>query len=89
MALGAQPGAVIRMIVARGMTWAAAGSAAGVAIALAGSRWLRTFLYEVGSADPLTLVAVTATLLVAAALACWFAARRAGRIHPVEAIASN
>jgi putative ABC transport system permease protein len=89
MALGARPQAVVRMIVARGMRYAVAGSVAGVALALAGGRWLRAFLFDVGATDPVTLLAVTATLLAFAALACWFAARRAARIHPVEAIAGN
>ncbi|HJQ21123.1 MAG TPA: ABC transporter permease [Gemmatimonadaceae bacterium] len=89
MALGAQPGSVVGMIVARGMRYAIAGSVIGIGIALLGGRWLRGFLFGVGSTDPATLALVTITLLTAATLACWFAARRAARIHPVEAIAGN
>ena len=86
MALGAEPRAVVRMIVARGMRYALAGSLVGVVIALVGSRWLRSFLFGVGATDPMTLTLVSVALLSAAAVACWLAARRAARIHPVEAI---
>ncbi|TMG79256.1 MAG: FtsX-like permease family protein [Betaproteobacteria bacterium] len=89
IALGAQQFEVVGMIVGRGMRYAVGGSVAGIAIALAGSRWIRAFLFDVGTTDPLTLLSVTVVLLSVAALACWLAARRAARIHPVEAIASN
>ena len=89
MALGAKPSTVVWMIVARGMRYAIAGSVVGILIALWGARWIRSFLFDVGAGDPLTLVGVTLVLLSTAALACWLAGRRAADIPPVEAIASN
>jgi ABC-type antimicrobial peptide transport system permease subunit len=89
MALGAKPSTVVWMIVARGMRYALAGSVAGMLIALWGARWIRSFLFDVGAGDPLTLVGVTLALLATAAVACWLAGRRAADIDPVEAIASN
>jgi len=89
MALGARPSAVVWMIVARGMRYAVAGSVAGILIALWGARWIRSFLFDVGAGDPLTLIGVTFVLLSTAAVACWLAGRRAADIDPVEAIASN
>jgi predicted permease len=89
MALGATASAVVWNIVASGLRWAAAGSAAGLALALTSGRWIRTFLFDVEANDPFTLGGVLVALLVTAAFACWLAARRAARINPVEAIAAN
>jgi putative ABC transport system permease protein len=89
MALGATTSVVVWSIVRGGLRWAAVGSAAGLALALVTGRWLRTFLFDVEATDPLTLGAVLVLLLATAAFACWLAARRAARIHPVEAIAAN
>jgi predicted permease len=86
MALGASHGAVIGMIVRRGMGHAVAGAVLGLAAALLGTRWLASALYDVGATDPVTLVAVTLLLLGVALVACWLPARRATGIDPVEAI---
>jgi predicted permease len=83
LALGARPGAVLQMIVKRGLVLALAGVAVGVAGSLALGRLLSTVLYDVTPGDPLTLMAVTAVLLVVAALASWIPARRAARMDPV------
>ena len=86
MALGAPHGAVVRMIVRRGMGHAVAGAVLGLAAALAGARWLAGALYEVRATDPATLTAVTLLLLGVAFVACWLPARRAAMIDPTEAI---
>ena len=86
MALGAPHGAVIRMIVLRGMTHAIAGAAIGLSAALVGTRWLAGALFNVGATDPVTLAAVTVLLLGIAWVACWLPAMRAARIDPVAAI---
>jgi putative ABC transport system permease protein len=86
MALGAPSRSVVRAMVAEGMRYAAAGTAVGLVLALAASRWLRGSLYEVSAVDPPTLLAVTGGLLAVALVACWLPARRAAAINPVEAM---
>ncbi|MBL8208935.1 MAG: hypothetical protein JNM09_32295, partial [Blastocatellia bacterium] len=53
---------------------------------LALSRFIRSLLFEVSSADPLTFAAVAALLLAVAALACWIPARRATKVDPMIAL---
>ena len=62
------------------------GAALGVVAALALTRVVRSLLYGVTPTDPLTFAAVTATLLLVAFFACWLPARRAARVHPMEAL---
>jgi putative ABC transport system permease protein len=86
MALGARQPTVVSMIVKRGMAYALLGTALGLVAALAGTRALRSALFDLSSTDPLTLAAVTLLLLGVAFIACWLPARRAAAIDPVEAI---
>jgi putative ABC transport system permease protein len=89
MALGAEPGAVARMIVRRGMRCVAPGLAGGVLLMLVAARWTESLLYGVAPRDPPTIAAVTAVLLASAAAACLLPGARAARIRPAEAIASE
>jgi putative ABC transport system permease protein len=86
MALGAQSSQVLRLTLRQGMRLVAAGGAIGVAAALALTRLMRSLLYEVSAADPLTFAAVALLLAFAALLACYFPARRAARIDPMAAL---
>lgn len=86
IALGAPPQAVGRLIARQGVVLAAAGAGVGLLIFAMLARLLRSFLFEVSPADPLTLAAVTSLLILVAAGASWFPARRAARIDPVEAM---
>jgi putative ABC transport system permease protein len=86
MALGARRGEVLGLVVRRGMGWAASGAALGVLAALGTGRWLQASLYEVQPGDPVTLMGVTAILLVVALAASWIPARRAASVAPMEAI---
>ena len=86
MALGAREVTVIGMIIRRGMAHALLGVVLGLVAALAGTRALSSTLYDVSASDPLTLAGVTLLLLAVAFVACWFPARRAAAIDPVEAI---
>jgi ABC-type lipoprotein release transport system permease subunit len=89
IALGAQPGTVTRMIVARGMRYALLGTALGLALAALQVRWLRALLFQVAPGDALTLVGGAGVLLLAGFLACWLPGRRAARIKALEAISTE
>ncbi len=86
IALGAQAGQVLRMVVGQGARLALAGVAIGFVAAFSLSRLLASQLYHVSPFDPMTSV-VTAAVLVGAALAAsYLPARRATRVDPVEAL---
>jgi len=86
MALGAQVGDVVGMVVRQGMRLAAIGLLVGAVAALATTRFLATMLYGVGAADPATFVAIPAILALVALVASWLPARRAARIDPIVAL---
>jgi ABC-type antimicrobial peptide transport system permease subunit len=86
MALGATPGAVMRMVLGHSSRLTLIGIVLGVAAGLAVSRLMQQVLFEVNPADPLIYLAVSATLLFVAEAASWFPARRATRIDPVLAL---
>ncbi len=89
MALGAKPSQLLVSVVRDGMTVAAIGGAIGVVGALAISRLMATLLFGVKATDPLTFVAVAATLGVIALIACYIPARRATKIDPLEALRAD
>jgi ABC-type antimicrobial peptide transport system permease subunit len=86
MALGAQSRDVLRLVLRQGMKPVAVGCIAGLAGSLAATRLVASQLYGVSPTDSLTLGGVMALLLGAALLACWFPARRAARVDPMEAL---
>src|SRR5947209_1045683 len=86
LALGAQPGDVVGMVMKRSARLIAAGVACGLAMALALSRLLADFLYRVKPDDPSTFAIVAVSIAVAAAAAAFVPARRATRIQPVIAL---
>ena len=86
MALGATAGHVHRAILRHGLLLAITGAGLGTAGALVAARGLRSVLFEVSSADPMTLVAVVGILLTTAALASYIPARRATKIDPQAAL---
>jgi hypothetical protein len=57
-----------------------------VALGYATARWLRTELYEVTPADPVSYFITVPTLVIAVALAAWLPARRATRVSPLECL---
>jgi putative ABC transport system permease protein len=89
MALGARGTNVVGMIVRRGMGLAAAGAVLGLLVTVAGARWLRDVLFDVGARDPMTIGAVTLLLLTVALGASWLPARRAALIDPAEAMRAD
>jgi len=86
MALGAQRGAVVWMVLRRVLTLAAVGLAISVPAALIASRLVKSFLFETQPNDPRTLALAGVVLLIAAILAGYAPARRASRIDPVAAL---
>ncbi len=86
MALGAQPINILQSVLGHGLRLTFAGLVIGLAAALAFTRVLRRFLYEVSPSDPLTYAAVAALMLAVALLACYVPARRAMRVDPVIAL---
>jgi len=86
VALGAQRGELLRMIVRQGLLLSLIGSAIGLVAALAATRVLRSLLFEVVPSDPLTFAAILALLALAVLAASWIPARRAATIHPSEAL---
>jgi len=86
MSLGAQPAQVLRLVMEQGAKLALAGILIGGAAALALTRLMRSLLFEVGPADPLTFAGVAALLVGVALAACYIPARRAMRIDPMTAL---
>ena len=86
MALGAQPRAVLRMMISQGMLLSVIGAVIGAVGAFALSRVAQGMLFQVGSTDPLAFTAASATLVIIAAVACYFPARRAAKVDPMSAL---
>jgi predicted lysophospholipase L1 biosynthesis ABC-type transport system permease subunit len=86
MALGAERGTVIRMVLRETAVLVAAGVAVGVPASLGAARWVESKLFGLKPADPLTLAAVVAIMLAVGAFSGWLPARRASRVDPVVAL---
>jgi ABC-type antimicrobial peptide transport system permease subunit len=86
MALGAQSGAVLRLVIGQGLKLVAAGILIGVIGAFALRRVIAGLLYGVTATDPLTFVGVALLLSCVALLACWLLARRAATTDPMMAL---
>ena len=86
IALGAQPGNVLKLILKQGMTLALLGIVIGVGASFALTRLLNSLLFNVSATDALTFVAVSLTLTLVALLACWIPARRATKVEPLVAL---
>lgn len=86
LALGAQKGDVLRLVIAQGLKLALVGVAVGLLAALALMKLAASLLYGVDVADPLTLVAVSALLITLTILACLVPARRATKVNPIIAL---
>lgn len=85
-ALGADPGAVARLILGQGLRMAGIGIAVGLLGALALSRFLASLLYQVNTLDPVTYLVNALALGLIAAVATWIPMHRALRIDPVIAL---
>jgi ABC-type antimicrobial peptide transport system permease subunit len=86
IALGAKREQVMRKMLLDGMRPAVFGLVVGLAASLAAARLMRDLLYEIKPLDPAVFVAVAATLLAVAVLACIVPAWRASRLDPMQAL---
>jgi putative ABC transport system permease protein len=86
MALGAQPGQVLMLILRQGLLLTAIGIATGLAGALALTRVMSGLLFGVGSTDPATFAAIALLLTFVSLIACYLPARRATRVTPLIAL---
>ena len=89
LALGAQAGDVVKLILRQGAAQVTVAAAAGVALALIAGQALSKMLYRVEPFDPLLLMLAALVTIGAALLACWFPARRATRVDPAIALRSE
>jgi putative ABC transport system permease protein len=86
LALGARRQNVTRMFVRQGLVLSGIGAICGLAAALGVTRLMRSLLFEVSTADPLTYAGASAGLVLAAAIGSYIPARRATRVDPMEAL---
>jgi putative ABC transport system permease protein len=86
IALGAQRIDVLRMVAGEGLVMALAGIAIGLALSLALTRVLASFLFGVGPRDVTTFASVSVALVAATCLASYIPARRATRVDPIRAM---
>ena len=89
LALGAQRWQIVLNVVGQSLILAAAGCVIGLAGAVALSRLLYSFLFEVRPLDPLTFSLVPLLMTIVAVVAAWIPARRAAAVNPMEALRAD
>jgi putative ABC transport system permease protein len=86
VALGANPGEVVRLILSEGLSVALLGVAIGIGVALGLTRLMSSMLFGISATDPVTFAGVTVLLVVVMITACYVPARRAMRVDPMVAL---
>ena len=86
MALGAQRGHVLRLVMGESMILVVVGVLIGVAVAIGASRFVATLLFGLGGTDAMTIASAIAVMVLVSALAGFLPARRASRVDPMVAL---
>lgn len=86
MALGAQVGHILTMVLKQGMLLVLSGVALGLGASWLLTRWLTSLLFQVTATDPIAFIGISLLLVVVALLACYLPARRATRVDPLKAL---
>lgn len=86
MALGAQPSAVRKLVIRRGMALTLIGVVIGLIAAFGLTRLIKTLLFEVSATDPVTFVVIAILLAGVSLMACYLPARRATKVDPIIAL---
>jgi putative ABC transport system permease protein len=86
MALGAQTGDVLKLVIGQGIRLALIGVSIGIGGALAVTQLMRSLLFGVSAIDPLTYIVVAVSLTLVALVASWLPARRATKVDPLVAL---
>jgi hypothetical protein len=86
LALGAALNDVTGLFVRHGLTMSGIGAFCGLIAAVALTRFMKSILFGVSPADPLTYTAAVGCLILAAVFGSWLPARRAARVDPVQAL---
>jgi putative ABC transport system permease protein len=86
MALGAESGDVLKLVMRQGLVQLAIGLTLGLALALGVSNLLQMILFEVNPRDPVVFLVIGLVLTTTAAAACFIPATRATRVDPLHAI---
>jgi ABC-type antimicrobial peptide transport system permease subunit len=88
MAVGAEAGAIVRLVTREAMRLVVAGIAAGLGIAWLLGRWVRSLLFGIEPWDPASAAVAVSVLAAVALFAAWVPARRASRADPTAALRS-
>jgi putative ABC transport system permease protein len=89
LAIGAQPGSIVRLVLREGLLLALIGVGVGVSGAFLLTRWMRQLLYDVSATDPTVFAMFPIILVVVAVMACYAPSRRAAKSDPLAAIRAD
>ena len=89
LAIGAEPGAVLRHVLGEGAVLAGLGVTFGIGGAVVLTRWIASLLYQVSPTDPVVLVALPALLASVSLAACYIPGRRAARSDPLAVLRAD